>query len=457
MIQWLRSIRLSWPQTALIAGTSALATALIIGAAMGPGNVPDALVAALARPVVVRKVPKRTVSGPSAPAPAATPAGSTDSSFAGGGASSSASGGGGSEPGSSNVSGSDSTTSTTTTATTTTSTTTTTTSTTNTTPAAANTPPKPSKVKHVFILALSTPSFRAAFGDGSVARYLSGTLRREGTLLSGYQTLGSAELPDYVAMVSGQGANADTRAGCPTYAEFPAGAKPAADGAMPGPGCVYPNSVLTIGDQVTASGKQWKAYLDDMGHATCLHPNSGALDDTQLPGAGSQYATRHNPFIYFHSLLDLGDCSNDDVALNQLPKDLRSGASTPTYSFIAPGLCDDASAIACPGGQPGGLAGEDAFLKLWVPRILGSPAYRRDGALIIAFAATARATGGSPGASPIRTGALILSRYATRGRTLSASYDAYSLLRSVEDLLGYTSLVHAATAKSFVSTALPAA
>lgn len=106
---------------------------------------------------------------------------------------------------------------------------------------------------------------------------------------------------------------------------------------------MYPNTVLTIGDQVTSDGKVWKAYIGDMGNTPCVHPNSGAADDSQLTGAGSQYDTRHNPFIYFHSLLDLGDCSSDDRSLDKLPGALNSASRTPSYTYIAPELCADSS------------------------------------------------------------------------------------------------------------------
>ena len=35
------------------------------------------------------------------------------------------------------------------------------------------------------------------------------------------------------------------------------------------------------------------------------------------------YAARLNPFVYFHSLLDLGDCATNDVPLTELEKDLK--------------------------------------------------------------------------------------------------------------------------------------
>jgi hypothetical protein len=498
MISRLRSIRLSWSQFITVATTSALATALIISAAVGHPPVPSAVVAALRHRIVVHRTPVAPTrsavaaaipAASAAPAPAASPSSVDTTTTSDSSADSS----------DSDAASSDSTGSTDST------------SSSTTTTAATTTPAKPTyKVKHVFVIAHSTTGYDATWGHRSVARYLNGTLRPKGTLLSGYRTLGGAELPDYLAMISGQAPNPDTRTDCSTYADFPSSAKADKAGQMSGHGCVYPSTVLTIGDQVTASGKVWKGYQDDMGKSACVHPNSGAADDAQLPGAGPEYATRHNPFIYFHSLLDLGDCSNDDVSLDRLPVDLRTVSKTPTYSFISPGLCDDASALACPGGRPGGLGGEDAFLKLWVPRILASPAYKRDGALIIVFASTpapapestststSTTTSTTPASTttasttttsttstgattttatsttttsttttpsapvagdsvPVRTGALIVSQYAARGKTLSTAYGPYSLLRSLEDLFGYTPLVNAAKAKSFVTSALPGA
>ena len=442
MIRSLQAIRLTRPQVVAVATLSALATALIIASAMGRSNVQSEVLAALQRRVVIHRQPALAPSlgadrGVSPSSPAATsPAGS---------------GGNSASPSPSAVPAASPTPA----AVPATAPPPATTTSTATPPAGASAVRK-SRVKHIFVIALSTPSYQAAFGRESVARYLSGTLTARGTLLSGYRTLGGSEMPDYVAMVSGQAPNPATRAGCTTYADFPSAAKPAANGQVPGSGCVYPNTVVTVGDQVTAAGGQWKAYLEDMGTATCIHPNSGALDDTALPFSGAQYDTRHNPFIYFHSLLDLGDCASDDVALDQLPGDLRSPSKTPRYAYIAPGLCDDASAQTCASGQAAGLASEDAFLKLWVPRILSSPAYKHDGALIIAFTSS-QAPGAAAAWNPVRTGALVISRYATPGRTVARAYDPYSLLRSVDDLLGFKPLVNSAHAKSFVAAALPGA
>jgi len=451
LIRALRSFRMSHLQLAAVTSVSLTATVLIIVNATGKTGLDSAVMAALDKRIVVHHLaaPTRTVKSD----PSGTGSGGNGSGSGSGGNSGGSDGSGGSGPsnGSDGSGGSDSSGS----GDTTTTTTPTTTTTTTTTPA----PPKISKVKHVFVIALTTPSYKAAFGKDSVAKYLTGKLVQKGTLLSNYATLpGSSELADELAMVSGQAPNADTRADCPTYAEFKSNAKPGSNGDVPGAGCIYPNTVLTIGDQVTASGQVWGAYLDDMGTQPCVHPNSGAADDAQLPDAGPEYDTRHNPFIYFHSLLDLGDCETDDLALTALPGALRSASKTPEYAFMAPGACDEASATTCSDSAPVGLAGEDAFLKAWVPKILASPAYKKDGALMIVFSTPAPAAGSSSSSSgAVRTGALVLSQYATAGHTVKTAYGPYSILASIEDLLGFTPLAHATGAKSFVTAALPGA
>ena len=449
MMARLRSARLTWPQLALIAVASALATVVVIHASTRRDRVPYAQLSALRRRVVVRTSTPRPAAQPATQpteAPASTPSvavgnlppvpsapvdeGGTTST---GDATGDETGGG--DDGTTDASpgaGGPATT---------------------TTPTTASHP-----VKHVFLIALSTGSYHAAFGPGSVAHYLNHRLRPQGTLLSGYRTLGDTELPDYLAMISGQSPNADTSSDCAVYAEFPSTAKAQRDGQFRGSGCVYPNTTLTIADQVTAAGKQWKAYIAGMGPSTCVHPDSNAADDAPLTGAGSDYSTRHNPFIYFHSLLDLGGCMSDDVGIGHLAGDLRAAKRTPTYAYIAPGLCDEPSATTCAGDKAGGLAAEDAFLKRWVPQILASQAYKQDGVLMIVFAhASPTAAAGAGPHGPVRAGALILSPLAHRGRAISGNYNAYAVLRTIEDLFDYAPLVHAKSADSFASTALPGA
>ena len=195
------------------------------------------------------------------------------------------------------------------------------------------------------MLTLSTPGYADAFGKRSDAPYLR-SLVRKGALLNHFESLGHGELADELAMVSGQAPNPDTGAGCTTFREYPSSAAADSKGLVAGKGCVYPDTALTLGDQVTSDGKVWGAYIDAMGKTTCQHPNSGASTGLALPGTEPGYDVLHNPFVFFHSLLDAGDCFNDDHDLGKLPSALTSASRTPRFSFVAPDACADGDPVA---------------------------------------------------------------------------------------------------------------
>jgi hypothetical protein len=187
----------------------------------------------------------------------------------------------------------------------------------------------------------------------------------------------------------------------------------------------------------------------------------GSPDTTQKARADDQYAMRHNPFMYFHSIIDdQARCDADVVPLARLRGDLQAAGTTPSYSFITPNLCHDGHDEPCVNGEPGGLVSADKFLRTWVPRITRSPAYRRDGVLIVTFDEAAsdgsaccgekqgpntpNNAGPEPGAGGGRTGMVFLSRYVRPGTVSKHQYNHYSLLRSVEDVFGLGHLGYAA-------------
>ena len=173
-----------------------------------------------------------------------------------------------------------------------------------------------------------------------------------------------------------------------------------ADGQAAGMGCVYPSSVLTIGNQLQTAGLTWHAYAEDMANSTtqshdCRHPALNSQDSTQSAKAGDQYAARHEPFVYFHSIIDDNNgCAAHVTALDPLAADLRSVATTPNYVFITPNLCHDGHDAPCVDGQPGGLVSADAFLQTWIPQIEASPAYQADGMIAIIFDESGSGCGG---------------------------------------------------------------
>jgi len=350
--------------------------------------------------------------------------------------------------------------------TTTTTTTTTTSTTTTTTPENAGLP----KVQHVFLIALSTPSYATLFGKKVTTDPYLQALSKKGALLAGYRTLGSGELADDIAMLTGQPPNKDTRAGCPAYTEFAASAEPnAKTGIVPGNGCVYPEAALTLADETDSSQGSWGAYIESLGASPCPTPNANAEMETEYPGTGSGYDPWHNPFIFFGSLEQDGGCFESDLRLNALPHALSRKNLTPTVAYIAPDACADgnptivppttststvttgtsttptAQPVGCPAGNTSGPAAEDAFVKAWVPQIQKSPAYKQGGVIVITFSGT--------GDTVTQTGTLVLSKW-TKPRVSTAKLTPYSLLRSVEQMLGYSYLGDAAGAKSFAHLVL---
>jgi hypothetical protein len=333
------------------------------------------------------------------------------------------------------------------------------------TTASATAPEKASpRIGHVFVINLENKGYDETFGS-SQAPYLSKTLTSKGQLLTQYFAIGHASLDNYIAQISGQGPNSSTQSDCPTFSEF-ASTGVGELGQALGEGCVYPATVKTVADQLDAAHRTWKTYQQDMGNSTtepktCRHPTIGSTDPTESARPGDQYATKHNPFVYFHSIIDdAAQCAARDVPLTRLSTDLAAASTTPNLTFITPDLCHDGHDATCADGGPGGMPAADAFLREWVPRITGSPAYQSDGLLAIVFDEAASdssaccgerpgpntpapgAQSGGPGGG--RTGAVLLSPFIRPGTTSDQQYNHYSLLRSIEDYFGVAHLGYAA-------------
>jgi len=315
-------------------------------------------------------------------------------------------------------------------------------------------------IRNVFIIILENKGYNETFGSGSPAVYLSQQLTQKGQLLRQYYATGHVSLDNYVSLVSGQAPNSQTQGDCQIYADFVGGSSLDANGQVTGQGCVYPAFVHTIADQLTASRRLWKGYMQDMENgpgepATCRHPQLNSQDNTQMARMGDQYATRHNPFVYFHSIIDSPICDANVVPLTRLATDLQRRRTTPSYAFITPNLCEDGHDAPCVDGRPGGLASADLFLQQWVPLILSSRGFRQRGLLIIAFdegeisgsnadssACCNEPTGpntampGIAGPGGGRVGAVLISRFIRPGSVNDTPYNHYSLLRSIEDLFG---------------------
>jgi phosphatidylinositol-3-phosphatase len=345
-------------------------------------------------------------------------------------------------------------------------------------PAGASTP----RVRHVFVIVLENQGYSSTFGTPGADPYLAQTLPAQGALLENYFATGHESNDNYVSLVSGQPPNPENQSDCQSFDDFTL-ASTRADGVEEGIGCVYPSGIANIGTQLSAHKLRWKAYMEDMGNvrtresAACGHPAIGAKDETQSAVTGDGYATRHDPFVYFHSVIDeQAYCDKHVVALGSptgvmpegalrhetgLATDLSTYAKTPNFVFITPDLCDDGHDSPCKNEAGGAtaLASIDTFLETWVPKITSSEAFLKNGLLEIVFdeASTSEAESccgeeagpnsplpGIVGPGGGRTGAVLISRFIKPGTVSSVEYNHYSSLASWESLFGLPRLADAA-------------
>ena len=85
------------------------------------------------------------------------------------------------------------------------------------------------------------------------------------------------------------------------------------------------------------------------------------------------------------SIIDSPSCKTNVVNLTELETDLKKVGTTRNVNFITPNVCNDGHDAPCVNGKPGGLVSANEWLKKWVPLITESPAFKKDGLLVINF------------------------------------------------------------------------
>ena len=379
-------------------------------------------------------------------------------------------------------------------------------------------------INHILVIDMENEGFSSTWGAGSPATYLNGTLRQQGELIDNYYATGHDSLDNYIAQVSGQAPTDMTKDDCGTssgtvYVNVSPGTDdpfPATNpGQVDGEGCIYPAATATshgaptIADQLDAAYPpnpktgvaEWREYAEDMGNTPsrdggtpdpaggtdCAHPTVGSIDNAESATTTDQYANRHNPFIYFHSIIDdQALCNANEVPLGtlqsngtpsptgHLASDLSKTSTTPMFGFVTPNTCDDGHDDPCvglndSGTHAGGLVAIDSWLQHWMPTILNSPAYKSGTMLVVlTFDESEAATGDpspnssccyeQPGPNTVapgdasntdttnaapgggKIGALLLNpRYIKAGsEDTTGSYNHYSALKTYENLLGIT-------------------
>ena len=165
-----------------------------------------------------------------------------------------------------------------------------------------------------------------------------------------------------------------------------------------------------LGTQLTKAGISWRAYMEGLTDAGCLR--------SPVP-----YDPGHNPFAFYG-----GACPSNVVPFTAFASDI--GGATPRFVWITPDMCHDTHDCS--------VAVGDDWLRQVVPQITSSAAWKSNGVLFVTWDE-------DDGSADNRVLTLVIQPGRSH-KTSSRMYTHYSLLATIEDLLGVGRLGQAAQA-----------
>jgi hypothetical protein len=250
---------------------------------------------------------------------------------------------------------------------------------------------------HIAVLLMENEEY----GDiiGSHATPYINSLARRYSLASAMYAIGHPSLPNYLALTGGStfGISSD----CTDCAV----------------------GATSLVDQLERARISWKAYMEDL-PGRCF---TGA-------GAG-EYAKKHDPFIYYTRVArNPASCANI-VPLERLSTDERAG-TLPEFIWITPNLCHDMHDCSPATG--------DRFLSALLPPLLR--ALGPQGLLFLTWDEGTTNDGCCRLAAGGHIATIVAGGGARRGGRIRTTVDHYSVLQTVEDLLGLPRLRGAACA-----------
>ena len=173
-----------------------------------------------------------------------------------------------------------------------------------------------------------------------------------------------------------------------------------------------------LGDLLVGAHETWKDYAQGA---------NGPCDDT-VHGA---YWNDDPEFMYFRDVRTRPQyCAAHLVPLEEMSNDLRSAATTPSFSWVEPNDCTDMEGC--------GIASGDRFLKQTLGQIMAAPAWTTQRSLVIITFDEDAYDHEHPAQ---RVATVVLGSTGVRAGFVSKTrYTHYSLLRTIETALGLGAL-----------------
>jgi hypothetical protein len=250
---------------------------------------------------------------------------------------------------------------------------------------------------HIAVILMENEEYGSIIGSPSTP-YITGLARRYAFASSMY-AISHPSLPNYLALTGGStfGISSDCT------------------------DCSIGKS--SIVDQLERAHVSWKAYMEGIPHPCFI----GA-------GAG-EYAKKHDPFVYYTRVSGNPSWCAHVVPLTELAAD-EHARTLPTFMWITPNLCHDMHDCSTGAG--------DRFLATLVPPLLRALGSR--GLLFLTWDEGTTDNGCCRLASGGHVATIVAGPGAKPGARMKTPVDHYSVLETIEDLLGLPRLRGAACA-----------
>jgi phospholipase C len=252
-------------------------------------------------------------------------------------------------------------------------------------------------IRYVVVVVMENRSYGQIVGSPS-APYLNGLAKRYG-LATNYQAVSHPSEPNYLALFGGS-----------TFG--------VADDA------VHTISGTNIADQLERAGLTWRVSAENVPPG-CF---TGATAFARSDGKG-WYARKHEPAISFANI----QRAPARCAQIQPLGAFRAGAAS--VQFVFPNMCHDMHDCSTATG--------DAFLRAWLPKVLGSPTFAQT-LLVITWDEGS----GGPGGGQVAT--IVAGPRVAAGTRSAAAFSHYSIVRTIDDLFGLPCLRNACKAANLL-------
>ena len=190
---------------------------------------------------------------------------------------------------------------------------------------------------HIVFIIFENREFENVIGNPN-APYMN-QLATENTLLAQFYAVAHPSLQNYIALIGGD-----------TYG-YTENCK----------NC--PVTATNLADLIELNGQDWKTYQENM------------PDDCVIYDSGDEYVVRHNPFMYFSSIInDKERCRDHVEEYYELEEDIVNN-NLPDFIFITPNLCN--AGHDCP------LQDADAWLGNTLPPLVDALQKGSDNYLVV--------------------------------------------------------------------------